>query len=694
MSPSQIIDPTGQAHDQTIEGTTLIGDASKSPKTGFVQITSAEVTAVSDPESPSENSGSSLGIPDLEGSEKLAASSLAIPDEQNNEPEPIEATTTKILRVIETYSLNFERSDESWGGLTTFVPTVTKQVAQGQPIKLLLPGFPFKSPNSKDKVLGVLPDLGEELALAHLDSLCKNVTAVYEHGAEVHICSDGLVYNDLLGVPDETVWEYGEALRQIAVKNDLHNLKFIRLWDLLDHPGLWNKDYYVTHASCIRRELAYRYQDLDFEADMATKSDEDVHMTHRSYIELLGKDLALREDFQSLSPEAKASAICSIAKSMMGRWKAFAAALEANRKEYIRLSIHDSTGKGKLSMSLLPQGRGALGFTPWHSSVSVELDGSYRTVHASDVRDSHTLVYKNGRPHCFRAKSDLFNWPLDGLGIEIEHLYPCGMIIRPVGVHDSSSAPSIRAIPMRKVRQLSHTFSPIVLRGFSESMDEELYVRKGHELGKILEWTFGIIMKVKDSGETNKEANNVTSNEALPMHFDGIFKFIDKIDPKTGKMVKQLAPPGYQYFTCISTAPKGDGYTLFCNSRLFFRYLAPPWSLERLEPVTWHMVNDGFWSAKQTGLPLVIRHPYTNAPCIRWHEPWTKTKFSKYIVTIENEDQELVEVARNLVYDYRTCLRFTWEKGDLLVNDNVTMLHTRTAYASECDREIWRIHFD
>jgi pyoverdine/dityrosine biosynthesis protein Dit1 len=60
---------------------------------------------------------------------------------------------------------------------------------------MLLPGFPFKSPNNKTKVLGVLPDLGEELALKRLDSMAVAVEKVYEGGAEIHITSDGLVYN-------------------------------------------------------------------------------------------------------------------------------------------------------------------------------------------------------------------------------------------------------------------------------------------------------------------------------------------------------------------------------------------------------------------------------------------------------------------------------------------------------------------
>jgi len=44
-------------------------------------------------------------------------------------------------------------------------------------------------------MLGALPDLAEKLALGHLNGLYANVAATYEHGTEVHICSDSLVCN-------------------------------------------------------------------------------------------------------------------------------------------------------------------------------------------------------------------------------------------------------------------------------------------------------------------------------------------------------------------------------------------------------------------------------------------------------------------------------------------------------------------
>ena len=158
----------------------------------------------------------------------------------------------------------------------------------------------------------------------------------------------------------------------------------------------------------------------------------------------------------------------------------------------------------------------------------------------------------------------------------------------------------------------------------------------------------------------------------------------------------RLTFPRFQFFTSVTTAPKGTGYTLFAASRLFWQYLPAPYTLERLEAVKWRMDNNGFWDAKIKDLPLVVRHPKTKAPCVRWHQPWdaSKTKFSTCEVTIENDSQDIVGLVDRMLYDRRVCLWFSWEQGDILLSDNTAMLHTRSSFDGSCERELWRIHFD
>ncbi|KAJ5548943.1 hypothetical protein N7513_006177 [Penicillium frequentans] len=612
--------------------------------------------------------------------------------------DPSSALAMKVLQIIGSYRVDFESTGSCWDKISGFLPLVTAFVQRDDPVRMVLPAFPFKSPNSVDKVLGVLPDLGEELALAHLDGLCKNIRQVYKPGAEVHISSDGLVYNDLLGVSDEAVWNYGEALRRMAIDKEFHHIRFIRLIDLLDHPiPLSSNDdaaraYYLAHASCLRRELEFRFGNPGFDVHQSIKNDEDVCRTYRGYLKFLTKDMA--PQLSSKSKREKTASISHVARSMIVRGQMFAAAVRANRGDYIRLSIHDSNSGHKVPVSLIPQARGLIGLTPWHSCVAVDLNGVYRPVHTEDVRHTHDLIYKDGQPYYFRERSELFDWSKDGLLARFEHLYPCGLLICPLD--DTKPPPSIRAIPMRKVRTLSHSFSPIVLRGFESIVEEEPFVELAKELGTILPWSFGIVQKVRDTKRTDKMGNNVTSNEAMPMHFDGMFKVEEHSDPITGEIVRVQKPPHYQIFTCLAAAPKGDGHTLFASSRLLFRYLPMPWTSERLQRATWAMNNDGFWDAKMKNLPLVVTHPETGLPCVRWHQPWdsTKTRFSTCEVWVENEDFTLRDQLDSLTYDYRVCRRLSWETGDILVNDNIGMLHTRTSYRCDCDRELWRIHCD
>lgn len=113
---------------------------------------------------------------------------------------PSRRTALRICEILESYRVLTDGCGSEWDGFKELQAKVERQVAKTQSIRMILPGFPFKSPNSKDQVLGAMADLGEEMALAHLDGLCRNISAVYEYGAEIHICSDGLAYNGESGV--------------------------------------------------------------------------------------------------------------------------------------------------------------------------------------------------------------------------------------------------------------------------------------------------------------------------------------------------------------------------------------------------------------------------------------------------------------------------------------------------------------
>lgn len=88
------------------------------------------------------------------------------------------------MGVLSRYRLDSRcHSFRSEEGDLDFVSQIYRKVTAGQPITMCLPAFPFKSPNSKSKILGHLPDKAEEFALAHLNGMCAAIQDIYPPGS-------------------------------------------------------------------------------------------------------------------------------------------------------------------------------------------------------------------------------------------------------------------------------------------------------------------------------------------------------------------------------------------------------------------------------------------------------------------------------------------------------------------------------
>ncbi|HEX8336373.1 MAG TPA: L-tyrosine/L-tryptophan isonitrile synthase family protein, partial [Pyrinomonadaceae bacterium] len=111
------------------------------------------------------------------------------------------------------------------------LPKVRRFVAGSEPVHLLLPAFPAKSPN-RSKVLGSLPDMAEELALGFLEGVCREIKEFYPPGARVTVCSDGRVFSDLVGVREADVTEYGREIASMLGRLGADSLDTLNLEDL------------------------------------------------------------------------------------------------------------------------------------------------------------------------------------------------------------------------------------------------------------------------------------------------------------------------------------------------------------------------------------------------------------------------------------------------------------------------------
>ncbi|KAH7147702.1 Pyoverdine/dityrosine biosynthesis protein-domain-containing protein [Fusarium sp. MPI-SDFR-AT-0072] len=339
-------------------------------------------------------------------------SEMTVPPATDDKTEDSEETkvseiSNRILDVILEYSLHkFDSTEELHSaGRPKFLAVVSRFIRARQKVVMCLPAFPFKSANKVEKVLGTLPDKAEELALARLNSICVTIGQFYEPGAELTVISDGLVYNDLLGISDQETWRYGSALRAMAERKAFSHLSFSRLQDLVAVKGLpndLNELTYVANATNFRRTLFNKYGrdgDLDIDHEIATNSD--TLGTYKGYCRFLKSDL------QHIFGPAKSSAkyrkdVKYLAKQMLIRGYAFAGAVKARFPNYLRLSIHQSTGEHKISISLLNTKSGFT--TPWHCSVVLMADGEWLSGLTIDFKADRLLelVEEDGRPSYFR----------------------------------------------------------------------------------------------------------------------------------------------------------------------------------------------------------------------------------------------------------------------------------------------------
>ncbi|KAK7931099.1 hypothetical protein PG985_001811 [Apiospora marii] len=313
-----------------------------------------------------------------------------------------------ILAVIKDILLTkLPGAQDRWEqGRLDFLATIAHFVRQGKTVQMCLPAFPFKSVNKVEKVLGTLPDKAEEISLRRLNDICMRIGAIYPPGAELLIISDGLVYSDLFTTPDREVWAYGEALRALARAQGFGRLRFSRLRDLVAVPHLperLDEVTYVANAFNFRRALMNRYADPAFDADRAVEEDGDVLLTYLGYTRFLKNDL--RHIFPSGpggSVRQYKRHVKYIAKQMIIRGNAFAAAVKASFPHHLRLSIHQSVGEHKISVSLLPTATTYT--TPWHCAVAFRADGAVvsapKVEFETDPR--FELVYEDGRPSYFR----------------------------------------------------------------------------------------------------------------------------------------------------------------------------------------------------------------------------------------------------------------------------------------------------
>jgi pyoverdine/dityrosine biosynthesis protein Dit1/AcrR family transcriptional regulator len=269
-------------------------------------------------------------------------------------------------------------------------PRVRRSVLLGEPIHLLLPAFPAKSPNPR-KVLGKLPDMAEEIAVAYLQGICDRIAVVYPPGATITICSDGHVFSDLVGVADDDVTRYGAGIVSLIDRLGARSLDLFDMGDLFE----------TSSFEAMRGELSAHYAEPLEALEQRTR----VHEHHRELFN--GIHRFVFEDRAALEPDKSRNRVREeskrLAYEVIRRSNAWGRLVAECFPTALRLSIHPQHPHSE-KIGILLADDGDVWLTPWHG-VAVRERGRSRLLHRHQAEAlGARLVERDGRPSHFELE--------------------------------------------------------------------------------------------------------------------------------------------------------------------------------------------------------------------------------------------------------------------------------------------------
>ena len=342
-------------------------------------------------------------------------------------------------------------------------------VTDQEPINMVVPAYPFKSPNHESKVLGPNPDVGERMSLQHLNSIGARIQQIYPPGGHVTVVSDGICYNDLLGVSDKEVFDYAKGLHRITESLELKYLKFTDLFELIgsESPPTTAEEY-ASRVRELRERLFVSFLPPGYDFDEDIHKDHNALLTYRGYMKFLESDLAIFFREKGMGKSAARKHSSKVARGMIERGKAFSALVASKSPLHVRLSIHASNNTAKLSVALLPHNRyRTFPVTPWHNTPYLDVTNASLSLGQkpkdSDVtyrvcEDELGLNFLCANVPMYSILSTNEAVAFDEQ-VKLEPLYPFGIKVQ------VPKDTLITRFSLNNITELAKLHSPIILKG-------------------------------------------------------------------------------------------------------------------------------------------------------------------------------------------------------------------------------------
>jgi pyoverdine/dityrosine biosynthesis protein Dit1/alpha-ketoglutarate-dependent taurine dioxygenase len=545
-------------------------------------------------------------------------------------------------------------------------------IRSGQPIEMIFPGFPCKSPNTNSKVFGYLPDRGEEIALANLDNFCEQVGKFYAPGCKLIIFSDGTTFSDLIGVDEETQEKYNTTLKNLIKVRHIS-------WESLDSFFSSSNGY-----DALREELMSQYCSLDKQqVEAQIQNDEQIRHTYQGLKNFLFQDNPWTDSNYPETKKTRLKQSGEFAKIMIQRNDALTKLLAEKFPHHIRLSVHGHNNTGpKFAVHVLPNDNRCI--TPWHNVVVKTSDNQEILMKKEEAEKlpNTVLVKRHQQPWYFLQSTEEI-WG----ECELEIIKPPRTGIRITYQGNNQKKPDCSCLNSVTLQNLCLEYGFVVLRGFQVDSKEHL-VEFSSEFGKPVVWDFGPVHTIRPKKTPD---GYIASREAVPLHWD--VSMPPSYLEASGRY--EDFTPQFFILYCHKAPASGEGQTTVVDGRRVLENAGSTKVEGWKQVVIDYFTKLTYYGGKQRSYPLIMQHPITGEDILRYQEA-SNSKLQTFELSSKSLPQQdwiqLIAELQAAVYNENCLVCHDWQQGDLLLIENHYMLHGRTA-ASDLtdDRELWRV---
>jgi len=266
-------------------------------------------------------------------------------------------------------------------GREKFEAGVREFMESGKPIAMLLPAFPFKSPNPKKTIAGHF-DMAEKLALEKIHNFCESVKRFYPPGVAFVLVSDGRVYNSQFEISLESVLSFQQAVKENC------NSEYITIVGL--------EDFFPRTSVADKRDVLLRLfgQTIEFVKERI-KNDPDFNRVYCGFKHFMMEELHFPHKTTWKIKRDKSS---EHAKEMMRSNDVYGRLLECLFPHHIRLSIHPHSNVSKVGIQMTPIVPGAdfQWGTPWHNCALLRKNGEWQLIRKNMAMSRGYKLIENG----------------------------------------------------------------------------------------------------------------------------------------------------------------------------------------------------------------------------------------------------------------------------------------------------------